>query len=277
MKSLAGKVAVITGGGAGIGRAIAHALADSGVHVVVADIHAEAAGAVAVELAGLGKRAIAVACDVASPQSMEALAAAAYAEFGAVDILCNNAGVTWRPLRSILDTTLDEMKFIFGINYWGVVHGLMAFLPRMKQQQGEKHLVNTASIGGLLPMTGHVPYGSSKAAVAYLSETVAQELAPHGFGMTILCPGIVATDLAANTASVRGGTDTNGSRVFAPVPTPMVDRLGELGVLQPGEVGVMVRNAILDGTLYLHTAALPRDLVRERAETLFGPATTGRR
>lgn len=270
MKSLQGKVAVITGGGSGIGRAIAHALADSGAIIVVSDIQAHAAQAVAQELNQRGGRAIAVTCDVSKPGDVQALADTAYAEFGAVHILCNNAGVTWRPLRGILDATLEEMKFIFDINYWGVVHGMLAFLPRMRHQDGEKHIVNTASIVALLPTAGHVPYGSSKAAVSYLSETAAEELAPHGFGMTILCPGIVTTDLATNSASVRAASISTDPRNFEPLATPLNDKLYTMGILAPEQVGVLVRNAILENTLYVHTAAVPGSMVIERFDKLFG-------
>jgi NAD(P)-dependent dehydrogenase (short-subunit alcohol dehydrogenase family) len=190
--------------------------------------------------------------------------------------LCNNAGVTWRPLRSILDTTLDDFRFIFGINYWGVVHGLRAFLPRMRQQEGEKHIVNTSSIVGLLPTAGHAPYGSSKAAVAYLSETVAEELAPHGFGVTILCPGIVDTDLATSSALVRSASGKPDQRTFNPLPTPLHDKLPSMGVLKPEEVGAMVRDAILDKTLYLHTAMVTGPMVADRVHALFGSPSTGR-
>ena len=277
MNTLKDKNAVVTGGGGGIGRAIALALADVGTNVLLADIDEKAARAVADEVRSRGARSAGVSCDVSKPDSVAALADAAYAEFGAVHVLCNNAGVTWRPYRSIFDTTLEDMQFIFGINFWGVVHGLMAFLPRMRQQAGEKHIVNTASVGGLLPVTGMVPYGTSKAAVCYLSETVGQEVAAHGFGMTILCPGFVPTNIADNSARVRGDKGEGDTRTFEPLPTPMLDRFRSLGSESAEAVGVMVRNAILANTLYVHTKPLPGDLIIDRMHAQFGSATAGQR
>src|SRR5271156_1228741 len=116
METLKNKTAVVTGGGSGIGRSIALALADAGAHVVVADIQKAPAMAVADEVRLRGTRSLAVTCDVAKHAEVVSLAGAAYSEFGVVDILCNNAGVSWRPYRSILDVTLDDWRFMLGIN-----------------------------------------------------------------------------------------------------------------------------------------------------------------
>ena len=152
------------------------------------------------EVRARGVRSLAVKCDVSQLDSVTSLADQAYSEFGQVDILCNNAGVSWRPFRAVFDATLEDYRFVFGVNFWGVLHGLNAFLPRMKRQAGEKHIVNTASLAGLIPMSGHTAYSSSKAAVIALTEAMAPELAPHGFGVTIFCPSRVPTDLKKNTS-----------------------------------------------------------------------------
>ncbi|KVQ63002.1 SDR family NAD(P)-dependent oxidoreductase [Burkholderia territorii] len=275
MKTLKDKTAVITGAGSGIGRAIALALADAGTHVVVADIQPETAQAVADEARSRGVRSIAVTCDVADRASVVDLADRAYAEFGTVDILCNNAGISWRPYRSVIDATLDDWRFILGINLWGVLHGFDAFLPRMRQQSGEKHIVNTASLASLFPHEGHAPYSASKAAIASLSEVAARELKPYGFGVTIVCPGAVTTNLGANTMRIRGNAPEN-ERAFEPVDTPTMRRMHEFALPSAEPLGVMVRNAILDNTMYLHTNALPFDLVAERVNTWFGPQTVGK-
>jgi NAD(P)-dependent dehydrogenase (short-subunit alcohol dehydrogenase family) len=275
MKNLKDKTAVITGAGSGIGRAIALALAEAGTNIVVADIQEPTATAVAGEVRARGVRALPVTCDVARHGSVITLAERAYAEFGAVDILCNNAGVSWRPYRGIVDATLDDWQFILGINLWGVIHGLDVFLPRMRRQDGEKHIVNTASLGGLLPLEGHVPYSSSKAAVVSLSEAIAHELKPHGFGVTILCPGPVRTNLGENVDRIRGEAASARNR-FEPIETPTMDRIKSLSLPSAEPVGVMVRNAILDGTLYLNTLPVPDDLVAERTRLQYGPSTIGR-
>lgn len=277
MKELKNKVAVVTGAGNGIGRSIALALGKAGVHVVVADLQEHAAKKVASELTSLGVQAQGVFCDVSREQDVASLADASYAKFGRVDILCNNAGVSWRPFRSVADATLDDWRFIYGVNLWGVLHGLDAFLPRMRKQSGEKHIVNTASLGGLFPMSGHAPYSSSKAAVVSLSEAMAIELAQYGFGVTILVPGRIPTDLRVNSALARCQAVDAVDPSFDPVPMPMKERFGEFAVLDSVDaVGEMVRNAILDNTLYLHTRPIPSDLLIERSLVQYGRTTIGR-
>ena len=276
MKSLRDKVAVITGAGSGIGRSIALSLVDAGVHVVSADIQMEAAQATAEAARSRGVRSIAVTCDVSNPDSVIELADRAFGEFGVVDILCNNAGISWRPFRAVFDATLEDFQRVFAVNYWGVLHGLNAFLPRMRRQPGEKHIVNTASLSSMFPAEAHAAYSSSKAAVASLSEVVARELAPHGFGVTILCPGMVKTNLAENTVRLQAGDAQTSKRQFEHVDMRMLERVNALGFVSVDSVGVMVRNAILDNSLYLHTHVVPQDMVAERVNALFGPSTVGR-
>jgi NAD(P)-dependent dehydrogenase (short-subunit alcohol dehydrogenase family) len=275
MKNLSGKIAVVTGAGSGIGRSIAIALAARGAHVVVADIQPASAAAVRDELLAMGARAIAVTVDVARRESVVELADEAWRAFDRVDILCNNAGVSWRPFRTVLEATMEDWNFILGVNLWGVVHGLDVFLPRMRGQAGEKHIVNTASLGGLLPLAGHTPYSASKAAVAFISESIAQELASEGFGVTVLCPGFVHTNVRANSDALRPAEERAENRNFTPFENPLLGRLA-LTAMQPDAVGTMVCNAILDGTLYLNTQPVPADIVEERMRTMFGPQTVGR-
>ncbi|HSV79062.1 MAG TPA: SDR family oxidoreductase [Ramlibacter sp.] len=276
MKSLVEKVAVVTGGGSGIGRSIALALADAGAHVAVADIQADKADAVATEVRARGVRALALACDVAKPDQVMQLADRAYEVFGRVEILCNNAGVSMRPYRGIAETTMEDWHVLYGVNLWGVVHGLQAFLPRMKRQPGEKHVVNTASLAGLVPMESHAIYSSSKAAVVNLSEALAREVAPHGIGVTIFCPGPVPTNLKDNLDAIRGANREEQRRTYESIPMPTFDRMAKLALASSGPVGTMVCNAILDNTLYLHTAPLPGDWVAERTWLQYGPQTLGR-
>jgi NAD(P)-dependent dehydrogenase (short-subunit alcohol dehydrogenase family) len=114
---------------------------------------------------------------------------------------------------------------MLGINLWGVIHGLDVFLPRMRKQTGLRHVVNTASLGGLVPLEGHCIYSSSKAAVISLSEAIATELAPHGIGVTILCPGPIPTNLGDSTLRVRGEVSEERRRQFEPVATPTMERI----------------------------------------------------
>lgn len=275
MQSLEDKVAVITGAGSGIGRAIALALADAGVKIVVADINEASAIVVAEEIRNKGMESLSVRCDVSNLAAVQNLAAASYDAFGRVEILCNNAGISWRPFRSVLDATLDDWRFILGINLWGVLHGLDAFLPRMRAQEGEKHIVNTASLAALFPHEGHAPYNSSKAAVVALSETMATELAPHGFGVTALMAGPIKTNLAENVTRIWADRQPTEQREYEPVDTPTMLRLRPLTLPSADPVGMMVRNAILNNQRLIHTSHLPDDLVGERVNSLFGPSTVG--
>lgn len=131
------------------------------------------AQAVADELKAQGARVHPVTVDVSQHASVVAMADEAWTSFGQVDILCNNAGVSWRPFRTLLEASMEDWKFIMNVNLWGVIHGLDVFLPRMRAQKGEKHIVNTASLGGILPLAGHTPYSASKAAVTFISEGLA--------------------------------------------------------------------------------------------------------
>jgi NAD(P)-dependent dehydrogenase (short-subunit alcohol dehydrogenase family) len=193
MRELAGKVAVVTGGGSGIGAALARAFAAEAMDVVVADIELEAAERVATELRGAGRRALAVRTDVSSRTSVEALAERTYAELGACHLLCNNAGVL---MMGALETrTLRDWEWVLGVNLWGVIHGLLAFLPRMLAQPGEKQIVNTGSTSGLLAAPGVGIYGTAKFGVVGLSEHLRHDLARHGIGVSVLCPGGVQTNI----------------------------------------------------------------------------------
>ena len=135
-------------------------------------------------------------------------------------------------------------------------------------------MVNTASLAGLLPMEAHAIYSSSKAAVVNLSEALARELAPLGFGVTILCPGQVPTSLKENLSAIRGGAVD--LQAVPPMPMSTFERMKPFALASAEPVGVMVRNAILDNALYLHTATVPGDLVAERVNIEWGPGTVGR-
>jgi NAD(P)-dependent dehydrogenase (short-subunit alcohol dehydrogenase family) len=276
MQTLKDKVAVITGAGSGIGRSMALALAEVGTHIVVADIQEASAASVAEEVKSRDVRSIAVACDVSDVGSVTQLADRAYGEFRSVDILCNNAGVSMRPYRNIMDTTVEDWRFLLGINLWGVLYGLIAFLPRMRQQLGEKHIVNTASLAGMLPMEGHSVYSASKGAVMNLTEAIAGELTAHGFGVTNFCPGPVPTNLGENVRKIWGDAAGASTRPLDLVETPTMTRVNAAPMPTLESVGVMVRNAILDNSLYLHTAAIASDLVADQVHKMYGGQTIGR-
>jgi NAD(P)-dependent dehydrogenase (short-subunit alcohol dehydrogenase family) len=193
MQELEGKVAVVTGGGSGIGAALARAFAAQGMDVVVADIELGGAEKVAADVRSTGRRALAVQTDVSKAESVEALAERTHREIGACHVLCNNAGVL---VMGTLETrTPKDWQWVLGVNLWGVIHGVQAFVPRMLAQPGEKQIVNTGSTAGLVAAPGVGVYGTAKFGVVGLSEHLRHDLARHGIGVSVLCPGGVQTNI----------------------------------------------------------------------------------
>ena len=243
MRDLAGKTAVVTGGGSGIGRGTVLALAEAGMHVVVADLDEGTAKAVADEASALGPRAIAHRTDVTDKASVEALADAAYAGFGAVHVLHNNAGVA--VFQSIDKTTDAEWNWILSVNLHGVINGIQVFLPRMQAQSDPAHIVNTASMAGHVAGPNLGAYNASKFAVVAISETLAAELAGTDIGVSVLCPGGVQTNIFRHAVEQRpaGGADMQSIRLSG----------GLENMMDPLEVGKIVRHAIESDELYIFT------------------------
>ncbi len=190
MDELAGRVAVITGGASGIGRALAERCAADGMHVVIADVEEAALDAAVAELGVTG-----ALTDVSDASSVQALADLVRERFGRVDLLCNNAGVGGGG--DIVDLQLADWQWVLGVNLWGVIHGLHAFLPQLLANAAGAHVVNTASMAGLAAFPGAAPYCASKFAVVGISETLQQELRQQGadVGVSVLCPGFVRTNI----------------------------------------------------------------------------------
>ncbi|HXA34277.1 MAG TPA: SDR family NAD(P)-dependent oxidoreductase [Acidimicrobiales bacterium] len=242
MDQFEGRCAVVTGGASGIGLAMAAAFAGEGMRVVIADRDDETARGSADELASSsGAEVMAAHVDVADPDSVETLRAAVAERFGPVHVLCNNAGVAAR--RPLVETTPEDWEWIFGVNVFGVVNGLRAFLPGMIRATGERHVVNTGSMSSLRVgvMGSQTMYTASKFALLGLSEALRQELDPHGIGLTVLLPGPVATDLARTSelGRPRWARPPGGNQ--APVSAP-----GRAPVdwMDPAEVGPLVVRAI---------------------------------
>jgi len=193
MKHFKNKVAVITGAGSGIGRAIANRCGQDGMKVVLADIEQQALDRAEQELKSIGAGVMAVRTDVSSADSVEALAQKALHAFGGVHLLFNNAGVG--AGSTVWDSTLADWQWVMGVNLWGVVHGIRAFMPLMLAQDTECHIVNTASVAGLLPYHPSAPYQVTKHAVVALSENLYFSLAQRNakIKVSVLCPGWVKT------------------------------------------------------------------------------------
>ena len=195
MKKLDGRVAVVTGGASGIGRGLAEAFAAERMKVVLADIERPALDKTVEELRGSGAEVVGVECDVSKQESVDHLARAALEAFGAVHVLCNNAGVGGGGPSASWEASLDDWSWVLGVNLMGVVHGIRSFVPLILEQGDEGHIVNTASMAGLMPGGGI--YGVTKHGVVSLSETLFNEFANRGapIGVSVLCPGWVNTNI----------------------------------------------------------------------------------
>jgi NAD(P)-dependent dehydrogenase (short-subunit alcohol dehydrogenase family) len=268
MQELKDRVAVVTGGGSGIGAALARALAAQGMDVVVADVEMAGAEQVADEVRAAGRRGLAVQVDVSQRESVEALAERCYRELGGCHLLCNNAGVF--VVGPIQNRSAADWEWVLGVNLWGVVHGLTAFLPRMLAEPGEKHIVNTASIAGLIATPGIGIYAASKYAVVGLSEHLRLDLAKHGIGVSVLCPGGVVTQIMRS--------DRNRPAALAGAPAVSEASLQQMSAaasrrddeMQPPEA---IAAAVIDGVrandAYILTHAHYRGLVEKRCAELM--------
>src|SRR5262249_58484696 len=208
MELTSGKVAVVTGAGRGIGFALAEQFARSGLDVVLADVEQSALESAEQKIADFGVKTLAVPTDVSDEAAVNAVAAAAVDRFGAVHVVCNNAGVV--SLADPWFGPLAAWKWVLGVNLWGVIHGIRAFLPLLAAQS-EGHIVNTASIAGLIPGAGP-SYDATKHAVVAISEDLyqAMNVAMLPIGVSVLCPGWVRTSI--------GQADRNWSQSLGEVP-----------------------------------------------------------
>lgn len=298
MENFVGKNAVVTGGGSGIGRSISLALSGAGANVLVADIDAHAAESVAAEVRDLGVAGSAQRVDVSNFDDVTKLATRAFGEFGSVDILVNNAGVTLRPFRASWDTSLEDFRWIMDVNFWGVVHGHMAFVRPMLDRPGEKHIVNTSSVGSIISVAGHSAYCASKSAVDGLSYSARDELRSFGIGVSLLHPAGVRT-LIASSERWRPETDRSGNRDIVPwshhvreVVNPSIDDPTNAAkqepvlfatepwqYIWPDDVGRIVIEGIRANRSNILTHPPLKERIRARAEAIIAgaphPPSTG--
>ena len=259
---ISGKTAIVTGAASGIGLGIATALAEAGANVVMADIQKEAIEQAAHALSGTNKRVMPVRIDVTQEQSVIAALAEAERAFGKLHIACNNAGVPMHGTK-LVDVSRADWDFVIGVNVWGVIHGIRHFVPAILRHGEEGHVVNTASVAGFQNRRGtdQGPYSMSKYAVVSLSEALEQELEGSAIGVSVLCPGPIATNIA------RGGRnrpDHMGGPLVQPgTETVLSERLATTG-LDPKIVGERVVDAIRTKTFYAFVSAVPADIIKAR-------------
>jgi NAD(P)-dependent dehydrogenase (short-subunit alcohol dehydrogenase family) len=251
MEELQGKVAVITGAASGIGRAMADRAGVEGMKIVLADIEEGPLEVAVDELTSDGVEAIGVVTDVADAASVRALRDRALDRFGAVHLVHNNAGVGLGG--PIWEVSEEDWRWILGVNLWGVIHGVATFVPLLIEQ-GEGHVVNTASIAGLIAAPFLGPYNATKQAVVAISETLFKDLQAVGapVGVSVLCPGFVRTriaesernrpDWAAPDQAVEGAEELRGA------VQSLVD-----GGIAPATVADRVMKAVRADTFYILT------------------------
>ena len=242
MEHLDGKCAVVTGAGSGIGQALAHAFAAEGMRVAIADVQADALAATEEQLRAGGAKVLAATVDVSDANSVRAFAARVDEELDGVDVLCNNAGVfagglTW-------DRPVADFEWVMGVNFYGILHGIQAFVPGMIERGRPGHVVNTMSAAGLFASAYSAPYTASKFAAFALTECLAGELAATGapIGVTALCPGAVKTGIASSGRNRPAATETVASPESEFVDR-MLDENTELG-MPPARTAAMVVDAV---------------------------------
>ncbi|MFX1499670.1 MAG: SDR family NAD(P)-dependent oxidoreductase [Promethearchaeota archaeon] len=265
IKNFEGKVAVVTGGGSGIGLSLAHAFAKRDMKIVLADINKRSLNKASRRISKRGTEVLSLIIDVSDPKQVEELANAAYDRFGKVNILCNNAGVGSSGPVHLLE--IGNWTHTLGTNLFGVIYGIKFFLKRMLDSKEPCHIVNTASIAGhLTEQSG--PYAASKFAVVSISETLALQCFNTNVGASVLCPGFVKTKILENTFLLS----TDHTNFYQPSPEeaeaslPFIENVSKISRLgmNPDIVAEMVIYAIQNDLLYIMTHPQYTNLIKDR-------------
>src|SRR5882757_5393174 len=263
MQNLPGKTAFVTGGASGIGLGIAKALLGAGMNVVIADIRDDHLEAARAEL-GTPLRVLALKLDVTDRADYARAADAAEARFGKIHILCNNAGVAVVGPTEL--ATFADWDWVMGVNLGGTINGIVTILPRIKKHGEGGHIVNTASMSGLVPHPGATIYGTSKGAAVHMMECMRAELEPEGIICSAFCPGAVQSNIA-DSAKTRPAA-------LADTGYAETDKRRQQGgsffhlYRTKEEIGERVLRGILDDELYIMTHSEFRQGVEDRAQAL---------
>jgi NAD(P)-dependent dehydrogenase (short-subunit alcohol dehydrogenase family) len=270
MQSFHGKVAVVTGAASGIGRAIARRSAQEGMKVVLADINPHDLAGVEKEVRASGVEVLSVQTDVSQRADVEALAQRTVETFGAVHLLVNNAGVA--AVGKMWESTWQDWEWMIGVNLWGVIHVVKIFTPIMLAQATECHIVNVASVAGLIATSSLGAYGVTKHGVVSLSESLARTLAEEGakLKISVLCPGYVNTPIGYEGRN-RPPSLQNDAAALSADRELKLQQLRDLlaAGMPPEEVAARVFDGVRNDQLYIVTHPEFGDFVRERMEAIL--------
>jgi NAD(P)-dependent dehydrogenase (short-subunit alcohol dehydrogenase family) len=270
MQDFAGRVAVVTGGASGIGLGMARAFAARKMKLVLADVEAEALAGAVTELEGEGAEVAGVQCDVSSESSVVAMRDEALSRFGAVHVVCNNAGVGGGDGSPLWEAPQADWDWVMGVNVMGVVYGVRAFVPVMIEQGAPGHVVNTASMAGLIHGGGI--YGITKHAVVALSESLFTQLRGRNLpiGVSVLCPGWVRTRIIESERNRPEAPrpDPGPARPEAELMLQAVTKMIE-GGLDPAEVGALVADSIESDRFYVLTHPTWKNMIENRMQTIL--------
>jgi NAD(P)-dependent dehydrogenase (short-subunit alcohol dehydrogenase family) len=259
MKDVHGRVAFVTGGGSGIGLGLAKVLTAAGMKVVIADIRSDHLERALEELSSAGRNVHAIELDVTDRKAMDRAAQETVRVFGKVHLVCNNAGVSiFGPMDQ---ATYEDWDWIMGVNVDGVINGIQSFVPRIKAHGEGGHIVNTASMAGLIVGPGFGIYSASKFAVFGLSASLRYDLAPHNIGVSVLCPGFVRSNIHEAVLSRPNHLARSGYRV-SKEDIARLDQVLSVG-MAPLDVAKRVLGGIQHNELYIFPHAEFKEELRE--------------
>ena len=270
MKEFQGKVAVITGGASGLGRAMAERFARAGMRIVLADVEPKALAQAEAEMKATGARVIGVRTDVSKAAEVEALAQQTLAAFGGVHLVANNAGVA--EGGNVWDNTVADWEWVLGVNLWGVIHGVRVFTPIMLEQGSEGHIVNTASVAGLLSPPGMGIYSVSKHAVVALSECLHQDLAQRTDKVkcSVLCPAYVPTGIADSGRNRPAALSETRHKSAADLALDAsLKKAVQSGKLTAADVAQKVYEAVCEERFYILTHPKIKPSIQWRMEDIL--------
>lgn len=268
MSELAGKVAAVTGAASGLGRAMALAFADEGMHLALADVDAVNLEPVENAVRARGVRAFSMRVDVSKAAEIEAFAARTEQELNGIHLVCNNAGVSLAG--PVWEAAEPDWQWILGVNVWGVIHGVRAFAPRLIAQDAG-HIVNTASVAGLISPPGMGAYNLTKHAVVALSESLHHDLRSRGsaVGVSVLCPAYVPTGIADSERNRPKELVTGTKSPEALAREAMLKKAVAAGKISADQVARAVVAAVKENRFYVLTHPAIKGAIRARFEDIL--------